>query len=183
MDLGIGKQHSLIKASVNGLDSRSTFSEMRLEPGNYKIVVDVESKEEEFSRQYHLILHSTKEDFSIEDIDRKLTGKFLMETLSNLAIQRGSVHPLNKEKSLRRYAFSSKKLGLCIFTFANRSSCFYTVLDILNVEGEFKISRPLENGKLRVSLPSNSKKFVVFKYDSEKTFSVEVLESSCMIRD
>lgn len=163
--------------------SRSTFCEMRLDPGYYKIIVDVESKGEEFSRLYHLIFHATKNDFEIDDIQAKMTGKLLMETLSNLAIQRGSVHALNKERSLRRYVFSSKKLGICIFTFANRSGNCYIVLDKLKIEGDFKISRSLENEKLRVSLPSNSKKFVVFRYDSEKSFGVEVLESSCMVRE
>jgi hypothetical protein len=50
-DVGIGKQHSLIRASHHE-GSRIIAVEMKLEPGLFKFVVDVESPEPELSRAH-----------------------------------------------------------------------------------------------------------------------------------
>lgn len=213
--LGIGKQHSLIKATVNSSDQRSTFCEIRLEPGTYKLIVDVENPEsshiqnletDEFDtsmspeeklaikknlrlpRSYDLILHSTRDLFKLKDLVPKVSNSVMMETFSNLAIQRGSIHPLNEDNSLRRYIFQSSKIGICIFTYANRSSQTYSTVEKMGIRGDFTASKNIENGKLRISLPSNSKKFVVFRFEDvldgqeDDKFKIEVTESSSTVR-
>jgi len=174
--LGIGKQHSLIKATSNG-DSRSTFCELRLERGIYKLLVDVENKGEVFPRNYEMIVHSTSQKISIKELSQKKNKNLLMETLSNLAIQRGSVKYLNEDQSLRRYVFSSVKLGICVFTYANRSANSYSIVDKVKVEGEHSCSKNIEHGKIRISVPLNMKKFIVFRFE-DPSFNVEIVDCS-----
>ena len=178
--LGIGKKHTLIKASSNGL-TRSTFCEMRLKPGLYKLVVDIQNKGELFERKYDLILHATNKLFRLSRISKKVAQVVIMETFSNLAIQRGSVDCLNAEKSLRRYLFSSEKIGICVFTYANRSSTTYSIVDKLEVEGDFTCSKAIEHGKIRMTVPSNMKKFIVFRFEG-KEFRVNFTDTSVRIR-
>lgn len=180
--LGIGKQHSLLKAATNGT-TKSTFAEMRLEAGNYKLVADVQNKGELFSRRYDLILHSSNDWYRQNSLNQQKAGNLLMETLSNLAIQRGKMIYLNEENSLRRYVFSSEKIGVYVITYANRSSSCYSVLDKLEIKGEkYLCSKTLENGKLRITVPSNMKKFVVFRFEG-KDFDVDFVDCSVRIRD
>lgn len=214
--LGIGKQHSLIKATVNHSDQRSTFCEIRLEPGKYKLIADIENPESTLTqnmlkddvdvsispeeqkelnknlklpRTYDLILHANRDVFSLKDLTSRVSNNVMMETLSNLAIQRGSLIPLTDDKSLRRYIFKSSKIGVCIFTYANRSANTFSIVEKLLVKGDFTASKSIENGKLRVSLPMSSKKFVVFRFEDDpqaeegEKFKIEVKESSCTVRN
>ena len=186
--LGVGKQHSLVKTTLNPNGSKSTFCEIRLGKGNYKLVADVQKKGgEELSggeapRNFQFVIYSTKMSYELGPLQERGVDAILMETLSNLAIQRGSVQALNQERSLRRYVFSSAKIGICVFTYANRSSKTYIVLDRLQVDGDFICSKNLENGKVRITLPSKSKKFLVFRYGNQVPFKVEILESSSCVR-
>lgn len=213
--IGIGKQHSLIKASVNQTEQRSTFCEIRLEPGKYKIISDTENPEcqqiqnlktpmhdtsishEEkaqlkknlkLPRVYDLVINASRDLFKLTDLVGKASDNVMMETLSNLAIQRGQVQSLNEDGSLRRYIFQSSKIGLCVLTYANRSAVTYGTVEKLDVNGNFTCSKAIENGKLRLSLPSNSKKYVVFKFEDlldcgeDEKFSIAVSQSSSTVR-
>jgi len=189
--IGIGKQHSLIKAAVNYKDQRSTFCELKLEPGKYKIVADVENPETtkiasilaqdadatispedriqlnktlKLPRTYDLVIHASRDLFKLIDLPEKAADSVVLETYSNLAIQRGTIESLNDDHSLRRYIFQSSKIGVCIFTYANRSDNAYSTVDKLEIKGEYSSSKNMESGKLRLNLPGKSKKFVVFRF-------------------
>lgn len=182
LGLGVGKQHKLIKATSNG-NKRSTFFEMRLDPGTYKILVDIENKGELFERKYDMIIHSSNDWFKQTPLPLALTKNLIMETFSNLAVQRGKVELLNKERSLRRYSFKSEKIGIYVITYANRSSNCYSILDKIDIKGsEFKLSKPIEHGKFRVTVASNVKKFIVIRF-SGKDFEVKILDCSVRVRE
>lgn len=78
---------------------------------------------------------------------------------------------------MRRYIFSSSKLGICIFTYANRSSSGYSIVDKVKIDGEHSCSKSIEHGKIRMTVPSNMKKFIVFRFDDDD-FNVDLVDCS-----
>lgn len=111
------------------------------------------------------MIHASRDLFKLADLPEKVADNVVLETFSNLAIQRGTIESLNEDHSLRRYIFMSQKIGISIFTYANRSDSTYLTVDKLDIRGQHSSSKNIDNGKLRLTLPAKSKKFVVFRFE------------------
>lgn len=173
-------QHLILKASSNR-DKLTAMSEISLTPGNYSVFVDVVDRVPSRQKKYTLIVHSTDDSIKLELIWQPLLKKIMVGMLANLAIEKGAVEKLRDDKSISRYIFSSKKLGMCVFAYVNRSSNYFNIVDSLEISGEYVATRSVDNGISRIVLPPNSKKSMIFKFGSH-TFCVKILESSIGLR-
>jgi len=172
-------QLSIVKAIYNQ-GSKSVTAEMKVDKGTYTVIID-NSGSSTSDRKCSLVVHSLKGLVDINTISSSLLPKIVSDLFCNLTIERGEVQKLNSDGSVRKYMYSLRKTSLVVFTYVNRSSSYFNLIDLLEVKGKHSCSKVIRDGKLKTSLPPNSKKYVVFWF-YESQFEIKVIETSLAIR-
>lgn len=176
-----GNQYGLVRAVQNHRGKRALF-DVRLRAGEYHLVAGTFDQSGSPQKRYSLILHSTTTIERYKDIPSRESEKIMGKVLANLSLARGSADALTSNNSVKRYAYSSAKLGLCVVCYVNRSPSLYKVVEDLKTEGRFIVNREIEEGRVRIDLPANSKKMIVFRFERED-FKISIIETAIAIKN
>ena len=133
-------------------------------------------------KKYSLIVHSTTDLQELNEFQKEIAEKIMGGVLSNLSSHKGESTALVADNSVRRYCYPSRRMGLCVISYVNRSPSFYNVVDEMDIRGIYLASKNLDEGRLRISLPPNSKRLVVFRYEEGSGFELAILKTAIAIR-
>ena len=176
--------YTLQRAVCNA--GRGSFQlEMRLSPGRYCLMLGAfaaDPSQENLEKKYSVIVHSTTDLQELNEFQRESAEKIMGGVLSNLSSRKGESTALVADNSVRRYCYPSRRMGLCIISYVNRSPSFYNVVDEMDVKGIYLSNKNLDEGRLRISLPPNSKRLVVFRYEEGSGFELAILRTAIAIR-
>jgi hypothetical protein len=112
------------------------------------------------------------------------THRVHKEVISNLAVQTGERVPITEDNAFRKYIVESRKLGMSVITYVNKSASFFNLVERVRVEGKHRINKQLEdNDKLVYQMPANSKKYVLFRYHPTQDFKFQLLESTFKVKN
>merc|ERR1712110_454721 len=83
---------------------------------------------------------------------------------------------LGDDEKLRRYTFRSEKLSIFVILFTDNTHEKYTVMEKLDVQGEYECNINIEQRYMKLTLPPMSKKAVIFKFRKLHTEQVKIVE-------
>jgi len=168
----------LVKAAMS-TDSRTTMLEVDLKKGIYTLIVDCAVDISKVKADFILSVYYPKKINLNMVVENNLIKKrAYLDMICATAIQNGTKEYLSELENVRRYTFNSEKLHLFVYVYTNNTNEKYSILDKLQIKGDYVSSLVIIDGYARLYLPAHSKKAIIFRFNKAADNSVQMLEHS-----
>ena len=137
---------NLMKAAMS-TQTRTTVLEVDLKKGNYTLIVDSAVDISKFKPDFTLsVYYSKKVNLNMTVENNLIKKRAYLDMICATAIQNGTKEYLSESENVRRYTFNSEKLHLFVYVYTNNTDHKYSILDKLQIKGDYLCSLDIHNG-------------------------------------
>jgi len=171
---------TLVKATMSN-KTRTTLIETDLKKGTYTIICECTINK--YQADYTLSVYYPRHTNLIMELENPLVRKrAYLDMICGTAIQNGKKEYLSQSENIRRYSFWSEKLSLFVYVFTNNTSEKYCIMEKIKIEGDYDCSINIDQaGYMKLYLPSQSKKAIIFRFKKSINSKVDILEHSMQV--
>jgi len=144
-------------------NSRTTMVEAELTKGTYTIICECSNSNKKYKTEFIAsVYYPRKYELILKEENQLVKRRAYLDMICGTTIQNGEKEILVKNQDVRRYTFRSEKLQLLVYVYTNNTREKYSVLEQLEVSGEYECNMELENKQIQFYLPPLCKKAVIF---------------------